>query len=106
MRLGPLRHRVSIALRADVPDAFTSLTETFIDPAPRWADIQPLKGAAWVGARQVGSDITHQIRVRYLPGITNDHEVSEGSRRFRIRRAYNLQERGAWLIMDCEELQR
>lgn len=106
MRLGPLRHRVTVALRQDVPDAFTDLTTTFVDPAPRWADIQVASGAAWVGSQQIGAVVTHRIRVRYLPGITGDHEVSEGTRRFRIRRVSNWQERGEWTILDCEELQR
>lgn len=106
MRLGPLRHRVTVALRQDVPDSFTSLESIFVDPAPRWADIQPVKGGTWIGSRQIGAEVTHTIRVRYIDGVTSDHEVSEGSRRFRVRRAYNLQERGAWLMMDCEELQR
>ena len=106
MRLGPLRHRVIVALRQDVPDAFTDLDTILVDPAPRWADIQVASGATWVGTQQTGTVVTHRIVVRYLPGITSDHEVSEGTRRFRIRRVSDWQERGAWTILDCEELQR
>ena len=105
-RAGQLRHRVTIALRQDVPDAFTGLDETHVQPAPVWAGLFPVGGATWIGSRQVGDAITHRIVIRYRPGITADHEVTKGARRFRIRRVSDWEERGRWTLMDCEELQR
>jgi SPP1 family predicted phage head-tail adaptor len=105
-RAGQLRHRVTIALRQDVPDAFTDLNTVFSNPEPIWAGLFPVGGATWVGSRQVGDTITHRIVIRFRPGITADHEVSKGDRRFRIRRVSDWEERGRWTLMDCEELQR
>lgn len=105
-RAGQLRHRVVIALRQDVPDAFTSLEATFSSPDPLWAAIFPVSGATWVGSQQIGSQITHRIVVRYQEGITSDHEITKGTRRFRIRRVSDWEERGRWTVMECEELQR
>ena len=70
-RTGQLRHRVVIALRQDVPDAFTSLQATFSNPKPFWAGIFPVSGATYIGSQQVGDLVTHRIVVRYQAGITN-----------------------------------
>ena len=105
-RVGQLRHQVVIALRHDVPDAFTSLDAVYTVPRTVWAALLPVSGATWVGSQQIDSQITHRIAVRYLDGITSDHEVTCGARRFRIRRVSDWEERGRWTLMDCEELQR
>lgn len=105
-QVGRLRHQVNIALREDVPDGFTDLEATFTEVKDVWASLQPVSGATWVGSQQTGTQITHRIVIRFLPGITSDHEITCGSRRFRIRRVSDWEERGRWTLMDCEELQR
>lgn len=105
-RVGQLKHLVTVMLRHDVPDAFTSLDAQYTAPRDVWAALLPVSGATWVGSRQIDSQITHRIVVRFLDGITSDHEITYGARRFRIRRISDWEERGRWTLMDCEELQR
>jgi SPP1 family predicted phage head-tail adaptor len=105
-RAGQLRHRVTISLRLDVPDGFADLESTYSGQKTVWAGLFPVGGATWIGSQQTGTQITHRIVIRYLEGITSDHEITCGSRRFRIRRVSDWEERGSWTLMDCEELQR
>jgi len=105
-RAGQLRHRVTISLRSDVPDAFTGLDAQHLAPVTVWAALLPVSGATWIGSQQVGSQITHRIVVRHRPLLTADHEVTYGSRVFRIRRVSDWEERRRWTVLDCEELQR
>lgn len=103
---GQLKHRVVIALRSDVPDAFTGLDAVFSNPRSVWAGLFPVSGATWLGSQQVGTQVTHRIVVRFQPGITSNHEITKGLRRFRISRVSDWEERGIWTVMECEELQR
>jgi SPP1 family predicted phage head-tail adaptor len=103
---GQLRHLVRVSLRQDVPDAFTGLDAQQLAPLDVWAGIFPVSGTTWIGSQQINSQITHRIVIRYRPGLTADHEVTHGGRCFRIRRVSDLEERGRWTIMECEELQR
>ena len=105
-RAGLLRQRVVITRRQDVPDAFTGLDVQHLAPVTVWAALLPVSGATWIGSQQVGSQITHRIVVRHRPLLTADHEVTYGSRVFRIRRVSDWEELGLWTALDCEELQR
>lgn len=105
-RAGQLRHRITISLRQDVPDGFADLDSIHSDANTVWAGLFPVGGATWIGSQQTETQITHRIVTRFLPGITSDHEITSGTRRFRIRRVSDWEERGRWTLMDCEELQR
>lgn len=102
MPAGPLRHRVALQKRAQAPDSGISLIETFTTIDQTWADIQATKGAVYAATLQVGEGPTHRIIMRYRDPAAFDF-ISEGSRRFSVTDARDLDGRRRWLELMAEE---
>lgn len=105
-KVGQLRHLVHLSLRRDLPTTFGGLESAHEAGVDVYAALLPVSGASWIGSQQIGSQITHRIVIRYRAGVTSDHEITQGTRVFRIRRISDWEERGRWTVLDCEELQR
>jgi len=67
------------------------------------ASIWPLKGAEYITAMQVTSEISHKIRIRYLADLTPKHRIKWGSRYFDIEAIINPDERNIYFEMMCRE---
>ena len=103
MRLGPLRHRITIQARAAGMDDFGQESETWATVATVWASVEPLSGRELLSAQQIQSDTSHRVRMRYRAGITTSHRVLFNLRPFNIRSVINRQELGEMLELLCTE---
>ena len=85
MRIGDLRKRVTIQQRNVTRDAYGASIETWDPLVTVWANIEALRGREYFNAAQVRAEVTHRIRIRYLPNITPAMRVVEGNRTFDIQ---------------------
>lgn len=77
MRAGDLRRRVLIQVRSATRDSFGQQTTNWTDylsDVP--AQIQPLSGHELVTAKAVNAEVTHQITLRYHPGLADPVRVA------------------------------
>lgn len=87
MRAGNLRHVVCV--QTSTPSTLNSYgeqssTSVWSEFATVRAAIEPLKGNERMTAMMIQSEATHNIRMRYLPGMTSKMRVKFGTRVFEI----------------------
>ena len=103
MRLGPLRHRVTIQLEERNEDGYGGHTPTWRDLDTVFASVEPLSGQEAVVARQLQDTVTHKVVMHYRSGIKAAMRVKFGTRIFNIREVRNPGERNQRLELRCEE---
>ena len=79
-----LRHRVTLQSRAAGQDAAGQQLDTWVDTLACWAEITRLGGRELIAAQAVAAEATHQVRMRYAPGLTAAMRIVYGSRIFAI----------------------
>ena len=70
-------------------DVWTDLVST-----PRiWGAVEPLAGREFFDAARVNADVTHRIRIRYRPDVTERMRIVLGARTFDILAALEMDRR-------------
>ena len=72
---GPMRERVTIQSPSEQQNQFGEATVTWSDVGTVWASVQGMSAREYLAAQQVGSVITHKIRIRFFPGLTHTHRL-------------------------------
>jgi len=104
MRIGELRHRVTLRKKEIAEDALKQQSEVWTDIATVWARIEPLSGREYFAARQENAEVTAKITIRYRKDVTPDmRAVSEG-RVFDVLSMINPEERNISLVLMCKEV--
>ncbi len=106
LNTGRLRNRVSIVSVSPTQDS-TGGTNLSVDVlyANVWASIEAQSGSDTPGAGSAGvSRVTHQVVIRYLPGIVAKMQVQFNGRQFQIEAVQNPDERTKILILQCVEI--
>ncbi len=104
MKIGNLRHRVTLQQKTVIEDDLKQHTENWTDIASVWARIEPLSGREYFAAKQINSEISVRVTIRYLPGITTEARVVFGGRIFEVLSVVNPEERCESLILMCREV--
>lgn len=104
MRIGTLRHRITIQNKTTIKDTVGQEKETWVDLATVWASIEPLKGREYFAAHAVNAENTIKIRIRYYPGLKPTHRIKYGTRIFDIQSVINVDERNIEMILMCVEV--
>lgn len=105
---GQLCHRVRIQLPTVAKDVLGAPTQTWIDVAIVWADIQPISGREARIADRIASVVTHQITVRYRSEFNDPKSVAQmrvlyRGRVFAIHNALNEDEANVSVILLASE---
>ena len=103
MRLGKLRHRITIEQVAETQDADGSVIETWSNYASAQGSIEPVSGREYFDAQTTQADITHRIYLRRISGVIPKMRVKYGERIFDILSVINTRERNAELQLMCRE---
>jgi len=72
---GLMRERVTIQAPTERQNQFGEATVTWSDVATVWASVQGLSAREYLAAQQVGSIITHKIRIRFFAGLTHSYRI-------------------------------
>ena len=75
MRRSGSYDRLCVVQKVSLVTDASGTSETWTQFARRWARLEPLSGNARFVASQVETDITHEMEMDYLPGITPEMRV-------------------------------
>ena len=101
--LGDLRHRLVLEEAQRVSDGAGGFTETWITLATVSAAIAPSGGSESVNSGRLAGRVSHQVTLRYRPGMTPAMRFRLGTRQFHILAVFDEDERKRWLQCLCEE---
>ena len=72
---GTMRERVTIQKPVESQSSFGETTLTWADEATVYASIMGVRAVDYFAAQQAGTLVTHRIRIRFFPGITQQHRM-------------------------------
>ena len=103
--IGKLRHRVALQTESTTRDAGGGQIKAWATQATVWARVEPLRGFEQLQAMQHQESVTHRVTIRYRSDVipTPKGRVEFGTRLFNIKSVLNVEERGKFLVMLCEE---
>jgi SPP1 family predicted phage head-tail adaptor len=104
MRIGDLRHRVVLRQKEITEDELKQQSETWVNVATIWADVEPLSGREYFAAKQVNAEVSVRITIRYRKGVTPDMRPVFGNRTFEVLSVINPKERCEMLVLMCREV--
>jgi SPP1 family predicted phage head-tail adaptor len=103
---GELRQVLIYQDAVETLDATGSTVESIVDRFVVRAKVDPLSGREAYQAAQAQSDATHDVILRYRPGIAAGGRFAfrdQPSRVLQIESVRNLEERSTWLACRCIE---
>jgi SPP1 family predicted phage head-tail adaptor len=103
MRIGDLRHRVTLQSATLTPDGMGGDTAVWGDVATVCAAIWPTSAREQIEGGQTSLEITHRVRIRYRLNLRASWRLKFGNRYFSIVSVVNPNERGAMLDLLCKE---
>lgn len=101
---GKYRWPITIQKRDVTTDSFGSPSETWVDVVKCRAGIYPVSGREFFTAEAIQGDVTHQIFLRYYPGVQRNMRVEFNERYFHITSVINFQEMNKEIQLMCKEL--
>ncbi len=103
MNAGDLRHKIALfsPTRGENDAGETGVVWTYV--RHQQAQVKPLRAWEVERARQVQTNRTHLIRVRYANDIAPDWRIEWDGRIFNIKGIVNPEERDIELEISCEE---
>ena len=101
--IGMLRHQVKILKPIITKDELGQEVETFEVQKTVWASIEPLSGKEYFTAKQVNSEATVKITIRYIESLLPHWVVQFRQRIFNIEAIINFEERNKYLQLLCSE---
>lgn len=104
MKVGALRHRVAVQRAAEgTADDYNQTALTWGTVRSVWASVKPLRGDELVYAQQVNAQVTHEVRMRWLEGLTPKDRLLLGTRVLNVRSVLNTEERNIEAVLLCSE---
>jgi SPP1 family predicted phage head-tail adaptor len=93
MRIGRLRHRITIEEPTRTADGMGGWTVTWTEVSTVWAGVEPVSGKERIAADAVEAEVTHKVIIRYASWLTPDMRITFGDRHFDIRAIINPAEK-------------
>jgi len=93
MQAGKLRNYITIQQPAETHNTNIELIETWPTFTSCWAEILPLTGREYWASKQVVSEVTGKIRIRYIAGVTTKMRVIDGSKTYDIEAVIDVENR-------------
>jgi len=103
MRIGDLRHRVTLESPTKTPDGMGGFITAWTTVVEVFAAIWPVGATEQMEAAQQVMTITHRIRMRYRSDVASSWRVKFGDRYFAIVSRINPNESGKLLDLLCKE---
>lgn len=104
MRAGTLRNLISIEKEEHTTNEYGEALSIWIEVQKAWASIYPARGTEKWQSAERHAKATHEIAIRFVPGITPKHRIKFGNRIFNIISVLNTGERNKQLKIIVEEI--
>jgi len=101
--IGELRHRLGLQAPLAEDDGGGGVTRTWALVAEVWGAVRPLSGGESVAADGLHGSVSHEIWIRYRPGVVPEMRFALGARLFDIRSVIDSGERRRFLRCLAEE---
>ncbi len=69
MRIGTLRHRVTLQEYVKGKDAYGGMTQEWVERGTVWASFEAMSGTEFFASQQAQSQVTQRVRIRYRSGL-------------------------------------
>jgi SPP1 family predicted phage head-tail adaptor len=100
---GKLRERVTVQQASGSRNSLGETVLSWSDFATVWASVEGVSAREALAAGQQDTTITHRVRLRYLPGLTQRDRFSWGSRTLNIVSLLEYNNRAEHVAI-CEEV--
>ena len=84
IRPGDLRERVTVQIASGTTNALGETVLAWSDSSAVWASVEGVSAREALTAGQQETTVTHKVRMRYLPGLTQQMRFSWRSRTLEI----------------------
>lgn len=98
-----LRHRITLQARSVANDGFGQESQTWLDVATCYAQVEPLSGITQAAGEAVQAPIKYLIFIRYRDGVTARMRAIYRGLRLEIDSVMDVGERHAWLQLECTQ---
>jgi SPP1 family predicted phage head-tail adaptor len=98
-----LRQRLTLEQLERTSDGGGGFTEDWAAVATLFADLCPTGGAERVESDRLAGTVTHEVVLRYRPGVVPAMRFRKATRIFHILAVIDVEERHRWLKCLCEE---
>ena len=107
MRIGQLRHRVTIQSPTSTPDSAGQELITYTGGVSVAAEVVDLSGEEFIAARQLNAEVTTRVTIRYRTGIGPSMRVLHGTRELPlVSPPIDPDGRRRWYHLMCKEVVR
>ena len=100
---GKLRDRVTVQIASGTTNALGETVLAWADSSAVWASVEGVSSREALAAGQQDTTITHRVRLRYLPGLTQRDRFSWRSRTLNIVSLLEYNNRAEHVAI-CEEV--
>ncbi len=90
---GPMRHRVDVQARTQTADNAGAMVSTWATIESRWARVRPISSREFQEGKATIGQVSHEITLRYFPGLTVAHRIMYGTRTFELVSVVDTDER-------------
>ena len=101
--IGSLRHQITLQKPVIIKDSIGQELEDWQDVATVWACVEPLSGKEYFSAKQINSEVSTKITLRYYKNLLPHWGVRFGHHRYNILSVINFEERNIYLQLLCSE---
>lgn len=81
---GKLRDRITVQIASGTTNALGETVLTWADSSAVWASVEGVSAREALTAGQQETSLTHKVRLRYLPGLTQQMRFAWRSRTLEI----------------------
>jgi SPP1 family predicted phage head-tail adaptor len=106
MQIGKMRRRCSLQAppqETEGQNQYGEVVPSWVEVCQVWAAVEPLEGRKLWQAQQVQPDVTHEVRIRYRPGVKTAMRIVYQGRIFAIKAIMDVEERHWELRLMCVE---
>ena len=105
MNAGRLRHRIDIQQELTTQNAYGEPTQSWVTFASGlYCSIEPIRGKEYFSADMVQAEVSHRVRMRYMPGVHPKQRIKYCNRYLDIIDAINILEQNKELELMCKEV--
>lgn len=104
MDIGKLKHRITFQELSNSKNEYGEPIEEWLDIKTVWAEIKPVSGSQFFAAKQINTEISHNVYIRYRKGLSPSMRIKFKERIFEILYIMNVNENNTLMQIYCKEL--
>ena len=104
MRIGVLRHRISLQEKTQAANAYGEPVEDWTTTKTVWGSVEPLRGNEYLSGRALSQVVDTRIRIRYYPDVSSEWRVTWNGHTYDIESVVNPRQLNKEMELMCTEV--